>query len=74
MMKYRDDYGRFEIQAEHEFDGVIYQWRKYDNSPMIKKLGGCYANYCEAGAVKFYRSEYLRDRAFVKFMNTCIMK
>lgn len=67
---YKDEYGRFEIQAEQEFDNKMYQWRKYQNSPIIKKLGGIYANYCEkTSRIKFYRNEYIRDKAFPKFVD-----
>ena len=68
-MYYRDHYGRYQIIAEHEFDGKLYQWRQYDNSPKVKSLGGCYANWCEDGRIKFYRNWYLRDKAFPKFVN-----
>ena len=68
---YKDEYGRFEIQAEHEFNNKLYQWRKYQNSPMIKRLGGMYANYCEqTNNIKFYRNEYIRDKAFPKFVDS----
>ena len=65
---YKDQYGRFEPQAEQEFDGKMYYWRKYDNNPKIKSLGGQYANYCEDGRIKFYRNEYIKDKAFPKFV------
>lgn len=69
-MLYKDQYGRFEIQTEQEFNNKLYQWRKYQNSPIIKRLGGMYANYCEqTGNIKFYRNEYIRDKAFPKFVN-----
>ena len=64
----KDQYGRFETQAEQEFDGKMYYWRKYDNNARIKALGGQYANYCEDGRIKFYRNEYIRDKAFPKFV------
>ena len=68
--KYRDQYGKFEIQAEQEFNNKLYQWRKYDNNPNIKSLGGQYANYCEqTSKIKFYRNEYIRDKAFLKFVD-----
>ena len=64
-----DNYGRFEIQAEQEFDGLTFQWRKYQNSPMIKKLGGMWVNYClDTSCITFYRNEYIRDKAFSKFV------
>jgi hypothetical protein len=66
---YRDQYGRFEIQAEQEFNNKIYQWRKYDNNARIKALGGQYANYCEDGRIKFHRNEYIRDKTFSKFVD-----
>ena len=70
-MYYIDNYGRFEIQVEQEFDGLIFQWRKYQNSPMIKKLGGMYANYCEqTNSIKFYKNEYIRDKALPKFIDS----
>jgi hypothetical protein len=64
---YKDEYGVYELQCAQEFDGKHYQWRKYMNSPRIKILGGQYANYCEDGKIKFYRNEYIRDKAFPKF-------
>lgn len=66
---YKDQYGRFETQAEQEFDGKMYYWRKYENNARIKSLGGQYANYCEDGRIKFYRNEYIRDKAFPKFVD-----
>lgn len=68
--KYRDQYGRFEIQAEQAFNNKLYQWRKYENNNRIKALGGQYANYCEQdNRIKFYRNEYIRDKAFPKFID-----
>lgn len=67
-MNYRDSFGVYEIQAELEFKGKFYQWRQYSNSPIIKRQGGCYANYCEDGRLKFYRNEHIRDRAFSNFV------
>lgn len=66
--QYRDDYGVYSIQAEEEFDGKLYQWRKYVNLSRTRALGGLYANWCEDGTIKFYRTEYLRDRAFPQFV------
>ena len=67
--KYKDQYGVFEIQAEEEFEGKTFQWRKYNNSEKIKFMGGQYANYCEdTEDIKFYKSEHLRDNGFVKFI------
>lgn len=71
-MRYRDDFGTYEIQSEEKFNGKFYQWRKYNNSPSIKQLGGCYANYCEDGRIKFYRNEYIRDKAFSKFIDNLV--
>ena len=68
-MYYFDKYGRYEIEAEQEFDNKIYQWRKYNNSAIQKRLGGMYANWCEDGRIKFYRNSYIRDRAFPKFVD-----
>ena len=66
----RDQYGRYQIEAEEKFDGKTFQWRKYENSPKIKRLGGQYANYCiNNGDVKFYRNSCIRDRAFPKFID-----
>ena len=69
MYYYNDNYGRYQIIAEHEFDGKLYQWRQYDSSPKVKRLGGCYVNWCEDVRIKFYRNWYLRDKAFPKFVN-----
>lgn len=69
-MVFTDSYGRYEVQATETFDNKIYEWRKYQNSPKIKQLGGIYANWCEDGRIKFYRNEYLRDKAFSKFSQT----
>ena len=67
---YKDQYGNFEIQAEQEFNNKLYQWRKYQNSPQIKRLGGMYANYCvDTSCIKFYKNEYIRDKAFPKFVD-----
>ena len=50
-------------------NGKVYEFRKYVNSAKIKKLGGMYCIYCEEDKqAKWYRSEYLRDRAYAKFL------
>ena len=66
---YLDAYGSFEIEVEQEFNGKLFQWRKYINSPRIKTMGGIYANWCEDGRIKFYKNAYIRDRAFPKFVD-----
>lgn len=65
---YKDEYGTFEIEAEVEEGGLFFQWRRYVGSPRINKLGGRYANYCENGQIKFYKSDYIRTRAYPKFV------
>ena len=63
-----DEYGMFEIEAEVEECGLFFQWRKYVGSPRILRLGGRFANYCENGAIKFCKSDYIRTRAYPKFV------
>ena len=71
-MTYRDGFGTFEIEAEEEFDGMYFQWRKYTNSPVVKAQGGMYANYCvDTKQIKFYRNDFIRDRSFSKFIERC---
>lgn len=65
---YKDEYGAFVLEAEIEEGGKFFQWRKYVNSPQIKGLGGMYAIWCENDHIKFYRSSYLRDKAYPKFV------
>lgn len=66
------DVKRENIQAIEEEDGLTFQWLKFTNSPTIKRLGGMYANRCvETDTFKFYKSEYLRDRAYPKFVRDC---
>ena len=66
----RDEYGRYQVEAQETFNNMVFEWRKYDNSPKIKKLGGQYVNYCISnGEMKFYRSWYIRDKAFPKFVD-----
>ena len=64
-----DNYNLYTIEAEVEENGHIFQWRKYKNFSAMKKLGGIYANWCDNGNIKFYKSAYLRDRAYTKFVN-----
>lgn len=63
-----DEYGTFQVIAEVEESGLLYQWRNYAKSVKIKELGGKYANYCEDGRIKFYRSPMIRERAYPKFV------
>jgi len=50
-------------------DGKSYVFKTYINSAKIKSLGGRFSIFCEDdGREKFYRSEYLRDRAYSKFV------
>ncbi len=58
----------FAVEAEIEENGHFFQWRKYTNTKFIKNLGGMYANWCDNGNIKFYKSAYIRDRAYSKFV------
>ena len=58
----------FTVEAEIEENGHFFQWRKYTNVRFIKNLGGIYANWCDNGNIKFYKSAYIRDRAYSKFV------
>ena len=74
---FKDDYGAFEITFEYKEpdNNHTYELRKYVNSPSIKKLGGMYSIYSQdTKRIKFYKSEYLRDRAYSKFVNEDIVK
>ena len=67
---YSDDYGNYVIEVEQNFDGRTIEWRKYNNSPRIKRLGGMYASYCqETDQIKFYRNDYMRAHGFNKFID-----
>ena len=59
----------FVVEAEVEENGHFFQWRKYTRLSVTKTLGGIYANWCDNGNIKFYRSAYLRDRAYPKFVD-----
>ena len=66
-----DQYGSYQITFVYTEpdDGKTYIFRKYTNNKKIKSLGGMYCLFCEDdGRIKFYRSEYLRDRAYSKFV------
>lgn len=58
----------FEVEAEVIENGKRYQYRKYIGSPEIKKLGGCYAVWCEDGRIKFCRNWMIRDRVYIKML------
>ena len=69
---YKDDNGRYEITFTYiePYNNHPYEFRKYVNSKHIKSLGGMYALYSiDTNRVKFYRSVYIRDRAYSKFVN-----
>ena len=59
----------FVVEAEVEESGRFFQWRKYTHAKFIKNLGGMYANWCDNGSIEFYRSAYLRDRAYPSFVD-----
>lgn len=66
---YTDDYGRYIIESSIVENGLTFEWRKYMYSTRIKKLGGAYANVCvEKNMVKFYRNDYIRTKAYPKFV------
>lgn len=66
---FQDDYGFYKLEAEQEFDNRTIQWRKYNNSPRIKRLGGMYCTYCpETNEYKFYRNDYIRGKGLNKFI------
>ncbi len=61
------------IQAEIVENGLTFQWIVFNDNKEIKKLGGLFANRCvEKNIIKYYKSAYLRDRAFPKFVKDCI--
>ena len=67
---FRDVYGNYQITFEYvePDNNKTYQFRKYIHSEKLKSLGGCWALCCVTdNQIKFYRSEYLRDRAYSKF-------
>lgn len=59
----------FVVEAEEEFNGHFFQWRKYTNLPAVKSMGGIYASWCDNGNIRFYRSAYIRDRSFSRFVD-----
>ena len=67
---FRDVYGNYQITFEYvePDNNKTYQFRKYIHSEKLKSLGGCWALCCVTdNQIKFYRNEYLRDRAYSKF-------
>lgn len=69
----RDHYGSYTLEASETFDNRTIEWRKYDNSPMIKKQGGKYCNYClETNQYKFYRNDYIRGHSLNKFIRDAL--
>lgn len=67
----KDDNGAFEITFVYEEpdNNQVYEMRKYVNSKKIKSLGGMFALYSQTTKrIKHYKSEYLRDKAYSKFV------
>ena len=61
------------IQAEIVINNLTFQWLQFRNNREIKQLGGLFANRCvEKNIIKYYKSAYLRDRAFSKFVINCM--
>lgn len=72
-MRYKDDNGCFEVLGSIEENGFIIEYRKYDNSPRIKLLGGMYALCCEEKhKIRFYRNDYMAMHALTKFIKEVI--
>ena len=64
---YVDENGRYIVEATNIENGIAFEWRKYMNSPRVRRLGGAYANACpEKNIIKFYRNDYIR--AYPKFV------
>ena len=66
----KDSFGCYEVTFYYNepANKKNYEFRKYVNSKIIKKLGGMYALYCEEDScIIFRKSEYLRDRSYKKF-------
>lgn len=71
MEYYNDSNGRYIITFTYvePDDNKCYIFKTYINSAKIKSLGGRFSIFCEDdGREKFYKSEYLRDRAYSKFV------
>lgn len=64
-----EKYGRFEIIANIEEEGLYFTYIKYWNSREIIKLGGMYCLWCEdTGNKKFFRNDYMAMHALSKFI------
>lgn len=67
--RFRNDYDYYSLEVEEVFNNRTIQWRKYNNLPRIKRLGGMYCTYCpETDQHRFYRNDYIRGRGLNKFI------
>lgn len=69
----KDKYGVYIITFVYTEpdDGKTYVFKTYQPNEKVKSLGGRFCTFCEDdGRIKFYRSEYLRDRGYSKFVKS----
>ena len=69
----KDSYGVYIITFVYTEpdDGKTYIFKTYQPNKKVSSLGGRFCILCEDdGKIKFYRSEYLRDRGYSKFVKS----